>query len=101
MNGEDSLFLHDCLKAGLKVYRTSTHLGHEISGDSTWFKGYTEKFFFDRGVLYHFLYGKAAFIWGFRYLFKNNDNMCDEMGFSKCYKLLLQGVKHGKGLKKV
>lgn len=101
MNGEDSLFLHDCLKAGLKVYRTSVMLGHEKSGTSTWFNGYTEKFFFDRGVLYHFLYGKAAFIWGFRFLFKNNDNMCDEMGFFKCYKLLMKGVKHGKGLKKV
>ena len=102
MNGEDSLFLHDCLKAGLKVYRTTVELGHEMStGTSTWFKGYTEKFFFDRGVLYHFLYGKAAFVWGLRYLLKNNDNMCDEMGFFKCFGTLLKGVKHGKGLKKV
>ena len=96
MNGEDSLFLHDCLKAGLAVYRTTVALGHESVSKSTWFKGYTEKFFFDRGVLYHFLYGKMAFIWGFRFLFKNRVEMCSQMGFFKSYRLLLSGVRHGR-----
>lgn len=96
MNGEDSLFLHDCLKAGLTIYRTDVQLGEEMSGESTWFKGYTDKFFFDRGVLYHFLYGRAAFLWGFRFLFKNRNEMCREMGLLKCYRLLLDGVKYGR-----
>ncbi len=101
MNGEDSLFLHDCLKNGLAVYRTPVEIGHELStGTSTWFEGYTDKFFFDRGVLYHFLYGKAAFIWGFRFLFKNRGTMCSEKGLGKCYRLLLKGVSHGKSIGK-
>ena len=101
MNGEDSLFLHDLLKAGLNIYRTPVDIGHELStGVSTWFEGYTEKFFFDRGVLYHFLYGKSAFIWGFRFLFKNRYEMCREMGFLRSYRLLLKGVAKGKTLGK-
>lgn len=96
MNGEDSLFLHDCLKTGLNMYRTTVSLGHEEAGESTWFKGFTEKFFFDRGVLYHFLYGKMAKILGFRYLFKNRKEMCSEMGLIRSYKLLKKGVDHGK-----
>ena len=96
MNGEDSLFLHDCLKTGLNMYRTTVSLGHEEAGESTWFKGFTEKFFFDRGVLYHFLYGKMAKILGFRYLFKNRKEMCSEMGLIRSYKLLKRGVDHGK-----
>jgi glycosyltransferase involved in cell wall biosynthesis len=95
MNGEDSLFLHDCLKAGLKIYRTPVSLGKEKTSESTWFKGYTEKFFFDRGVLYHFLYGKMAFLWGFRFLFKNRKTMCKELGLFKCYGILMKGVAHG------
>ena len=98
MNGEDSLFLHDCLKAGLSVYRTSVSLGKETSGESTWFKGYTDKFFFDRGVLYHFLYGKMAFVLGFRFLFKNRNEMCKELGLMHCYKKLCSGVRHGRKL---
>ena len=95
MNGEDSLFLHDCLKAGLNIYRTTVAIGKEKPGQSTWFKGYTDKFFFDRGVLYHFLYGKMAVILGFRYLFKNRKEMCSEKGLLKCWRLLIDGVKHG------
>ena len=95
MNGEDSLFLHDCLKAGLNIYRTTVAIGKEKQGQSTWFNGYTDKFFFDRGVLYHFLYGKMAKLLGFRYLFKNRKEMCGEKGLLKCFMLLVDGVKHG------
>ena len=95
MNGEDSLFLHDCLKAGLNIYRTTVAIGKEKQGQSTWFKGYTDKFFFDRGVLYHFLYGRMAVILGFRFLLKNRKEMCSEKGLLKCWELLIDGVKHG------
>lgn len=95
MNGEDSLFLHDCLKVGLNIYRTTVVIGKEKQGQSTWFKGYTDKFFFDRGVLYHFLYGKMAVILGFRFLLKNRKEMCSEKGLLKCWGLLIDGVKHG------
>ena len=98
MNGEDSLFLHDCLKAGLNIYRTTVALGKETSGQSTWFQGYTEKFFFDRGVLYHFLYGAMAKVFGFRYLFKNRKEMCIGFGLLRCFKLLCDGVRHGSKL---
>ena len=100
MNGEDSLFLHDCLKSGLNIYRTTVEIGHELGGESTWFRGFTEKFFFDRGVLYHFLYGPMAGVFGLRFLVKNRTEMCRELGLFKCYKLLLKGIRHGKGLKK-
>ncbi len=98
MNGEDSLFLHDCLKAGLNIYRTTVSLGREKKSESTWFKGYTDKFFFDRGVLYHFLYGRLAFLWGARFLLKNRKEMCSEFGFFKCFRLLLKGVRHGRSI---
>ncbi len=101
MNGEDSLFLHDALKAGLNIYRTTVAIGHETANDSTWFKGYTDKFFFDRGVLYHFLYGKMAYVLGFRYLLKNRNIMCKEKGLFKSVILLCKGVSHGKTLEKV
>ena len=98
MNGEDSLFLHDCLKAGLAIYRTDAVIGHETPGESTWFNGYGEKFFFDRGVLYHFLYGKLAHLWGARYLIKNRKEMCSELGLFKCISLLYKGIRHGNSL---
>ncbi len=100
MNGEDSLFLHDCLNAGLQIYRTTVEIGYERSGESTWFKGYSDKFFFDRGVLYHFLYGKMAGVLGVRYLLKNRNEMCREKGLLKSYKLLVDGVRHARTIRK-
>lgn len=53
--GEDTLFLDACLKAGLKIYGVPDTLASIQDGDSTWFTGYHDKYFFDRGVLYYTL----------------------------------------------
>jgi glycosyltransferase involved in cell wall biosynthesis len=98
MNGEDSLFLHDCLKAKLAIYRTTVALGKERPGKSTWFTGYTDKFFFDRGVLYHFLYGRLAGLLGFRFLFNHRNDFCKEKGLFASYRLLCDGIRHGRDL---
>ena len=97
-NGEDSLFLRDCLKAGLKMYATDVVIGREEAGESTWFFGYNKKFFYDRGVLYHYLYGAMAKVWGFRFLLKNKATMCKEIPFKHAYRYLKEGIyfaKHG------
>ncbi|MDE7359363.1 MAG: glycosyltransferase family 2 protein, partial [Lachnospiraceae bacterium] len=54
-NGEDSLFLRDCLKAGLRIYAHTACIGREQERESTWFSGYHENFFRDRCGLYHYL----------------------------------------------
>lgn len=97
-NGEDSLFLHDCLKAGLIMYSQTDCIGSETYRQSTWFEGYTDKFFFDRGVLYHFLYGKAACVFGARFLLKNKDTMLKGRTFKDAFALLRAGVHEGKSL---
>lgn len=97
-NGEDSLFLHDCLKANLKMWAETAQIGKEEYRESTWFKGYTDKFFFDRGVLYHFLYGRMAGILGARFLLKNRRIMLEETTFFKAFSLLLKGIGEGKSL---
>lgn len=54
--GEDTLFLTSCLKAGLKIYAVPEIIAElKCERDSTWFKGYTDKYFCDKGVLYKVL----------------------------------------------
>ncbi len=97
-NGEDSLFLVDCLKAGLRVYASPVLIGKEEERDSgsTWFSGYNRKFFYDRGVLYHYLYGKMAKVWGLRFLLKNKSVMCKEITFKQAYQWLKEGIRFAK-----
>ncbi len=55
-NGEDTLFLSSCLKQRLKVYAVAKTLAYlPDSRESTWFKGYNEKYFKDKGVLYYIM----------------------------------------------
>lgn len=92
-NGEDSLFLKDCLRAGLRIYSVPVCIGEEIERESTWFHGYTEKFFYDRGVLYHYLYGRLSKLFAFRFLLKNKEEMCAQIPFKRAYSLMKEGIK--------
>lgn len=50
-SGEDSIFVRDCFRAGLRVYSHSHVLGKCAKDTSTWFGGYNEKYIFDKGAL--------------------------------------------------
>lgn len=95
-NGEDSLFLHDCLKKGMHLYTSTEVLGEEIYRESTWFKGYNEKFFTDRGVLYHYLYGGAAKIFSLRFLYAHKEELCREIPLKEAYGLMKKGILEGR-----
>lgn len=49
-SGEDSLFLADCLRKGLRVYTSNWNLGSCTKDQSSWFTGYNEKYFYDKGA---------------------------------------------------
>lgn len=95
-NGEDSLFVRDCIRSGLKVYRTPVTIGHEEERESTWFSGYHEKFFFDRGVLYEFLYGAMAKPIALQFLIRHRKTMCGEIPVGRAYVLMCEGLKEAR-----
>lgn len=95
-NGEDSLFLMSCLKAGLKVYKVPVAIGHEKVRESTWFTGYNTKFFFDRGVLYAHLYGGLAHLMGLRFVISKRGEMCREIPWRKAYSIIKEGIREGR-----
>lgn len=98
--GEDSIFIKECIKCGLKMYRTPTLIGKEEPRESTWFNGYNDKFFRDRGVMYHFLYGKLALVMGARFIYTKKTFMCNEIPAKEAFRLLKDGIKEGKTVKK-
>ena len=92
-NGEDSLFIKQCIKSGMKALALPVTLGREVPRPSTWFNGYTDKFFFDRGVLYRALYGKMAKPFALRFLFAHRKVMLTDRKLMDTYKLMTQGMK--------
>lgn len=52
-NGEDTIFLKDCLDKGLKIVAVPVTIARLTEErESTWFSGYTEKYYRDRGALF-------------------------------------------------
>ncbi len=100
-NGEDSLFIWDCLKKGMKAVALPIMIGKEEARPSTWFNGYNEKFFFDRGVLYQVLYGKMAKPFALRFLWKHKGMMFEnkeecKLSMKEAYSLMKKGMEEMK-----
>lgn len=95
-NGEDSLFLKEFMGKGYRVYTAPVTIGREEAGTSSWFAGYNEKFFVDRGVLYHFLYGKLAWVMCLRFLLAHKGIFCKEVSVPQAYAWMKRGVQEGR-----
>ena len=55
--GEENIFLFECLKAGMKIYYEPKVIAKLHMNESTWFRGFSKKYFFDRGAVSRKLYG--------------------------------------------
>ena len=92
--GEDSLFIKSCFERKLKVYTDSYVLGTCCKDSSTWFEGYNEKYFYDKGVLLRFLFPKLKYImaiyFGIRFKRKT------QISVAKRLKLIYKGIMESK-----
>lgn len=95
-NGEDSLFLKEFMDKGYRVYTAPVTIGKERAGESTWFEGYNEKFFYDRGVLYHYLYGGAARLLAWRFLIAHKQVLCRDAALKRAYSWMAEGIRTAK-----
>lgn len=95
--GEDSLFLKTCFNRGLKVYAHEYVLGQCHKDSSSWFVGYNEKYFYDKGVLVRRLFPRLHPVMGlyFALHFKRKT----ELGPAKRLKLVYAGIRGGKTMK--
>ena len=96
--GEDSLFLKSCFDRGLKVYAHDYVLGRCCKDSSSWFVGYNEKYFYDKGVLVRRLFPRLHPVMGlyFGLRFKRKT----DIGPAKRLKLVYAGIRGGKTMEK-
>lgn len=62
-SGEDTLFLQDCIRAGLKIYKSPVKVADIKQDTSTWFAGYTEKYYQDKGALFAAALPRACYVY--------------------------------------
>lgn len=94
--GEDVLFLNSCLKKGLKILAVPYSIAClEDRRESTWFNGYNDKFFYDKGVLYGLLSKKYAKFLALQFCIRRYKMYSKEMSFGDALKLINKGIKDG------
>ena len=92
--GEDSLFLKNCFDHGLKVYGHEYVLGQCCKDSSSWFVGYNEKYFYDKGVSVRKLFPRLYWLMGayFAVRFKRQT----ELSAGKRLRLMYAGISGAK-----
>ncbi|MBO5926416.1 MAG: glycosyltransferase family 2 protein [Clostridia bacterium] len=97
-SGEDSLFLRNCLKAGLKVLAVPDSLAYLTEErESTWFKGYNDKYFYDKGAFFALAHPKIGKLLLFLLILKHKEERKNKKFFN-CLKNAYNGfnfIKRG------
>lgn len=93
-SGEDSLFLKACFDRGLKVYAHEYVLGTCAKDTSTWFVGYNEKYFYDKGVLMCSLFPRIPHVMALYFAIRFKRQTKITVG--KRILLMQEGVRGGK-----
>lgn len=97
--GEDSLFLSDCIRKGLRVYESDVIIGSVSHEESTWFHGYTDKYFLDKGAFYACFSKWIPFLWCLQFAVRRKKLYCAEKTFMEACRLMYQGIRQFKEFK--
>lgn len=96
--GEDSLFIWDCIRNGLKVYANENVIADVYNCGSTWFTGYNKKFFMDKGALFAALSKKFSSFLILQFAIRKRKMFIDEISFRDAIKFMFMGAREYKNL---
>ncbi|MBE5777394.1 MAG: glycosyltransferase [Clostridiales bacterium] len=98
--GEDTLFLRDCLKAGLCMVAVPQSLAVLVDDrPSTWFKGYTEKYLIDKGIVMKLAHPVLAELFCLYLTLTHPEYAKEHGGRKKVFELMWQGTRFVKNRK--
>ena len=82
--GEDNLFISNCINAGLLCFSNPVTIGTAEQKESTWFKGYNDSYYYDRGSLFAALYNWKAYIVVILFEIKTKEKIKNKWAHLKC-----------------
>lgn len=96
--GEEELkFLTDCERAGLKIYYMPTEIASVAQAESTWFDGFTEAFFENRGATTRYILGYgAAALYAVYYVVRKREMYQQTISPSDALRATFRGIHRNK-----
>ncbi len=99
---EELKFLLDCERNGLKIYYCPEEIASVGQQSSTWFKGFNEEFFINRGATTRYILGlPLAVIYAFYYVIRKHSLYKNDISMLKAFCATLKGIKENKISKQV
>ncbi|GAA0434829.1 glycosyltransferase family A protein [Lentibacillus halophilus] len=93
-SGEDSIFIVESIKKGLKIYSCKDVIAEIEENGSTWFEGYNENYFFDRGALFQAIGGNAFSLFLItQFLLRKRKLYVNELRTKEVFKEMIKGRK--------
>ena len=89
-NGSDTMFIVDLFRNKLKVYASNRFLGTVSNTNSTWFKGYTKEYFFNKGALFTAISIRYRHFLMLQYLIRHREVLVNYK-FREAYKFMKDG----------
>lgn len=97
--GEENIFLYDCLRKKLKILYLPIKIADERIEESTWFKGYTNSYFYDRGAVFERMNGKYSLFLILQFLLRKYRIYKKDSSFYQALKYILKGRRDYKNKK--
>ena len=91
--GEDSLFIAEMLRRGLKLYAYPAVIAtvDDKPGSSTWFQGYTEKYYYDQGVITQAIHRLFPRLMCLQFLLRHPNYRKSGLTFARAWALMQAG----------
>lgn len=90
-SGEDSMWLTQAKRAGLRFYVSKETIGKVSFEVSTWYTGANEKYYYGKGAFYQALHPKTKGIWMLYFAFRTRKNA--QLGFRDRIVFMRRGAK--------
>lgn len=95
--GEDTLFLRDCLKAGLKIIAVPLSLATlSETRPSTWFHGYTRKYLFDKGVVLSIAHPRMVWLFCLYLTLRHPEYAVNDLDRAGVFREMCKGIRYVK-----
>lgn len=96
-SGEDSLFIRDALRKKLKIYAAPVTIAKVKQESSSWFTGFHDKYFIDKGVLIANAFPVLKYLLVYYFAFRLR-NASKDHGFGDICRLMRQGYREFKNI---
>ena len=89
--GEENIFLFDAIRAGLKITYVPIRIAGTVENESSWFRGYNEEFFRNRGAGYYRMSPLWNFVLCLQFALRKRGLYRDSMSFFSAMKWMKKG----------